>query len=268
MPRTVRTSISALALAVTAACAIGCETGQAVRRAWSYESREEEPVVLPLAGPVAVDIESFGGRISISADESLRKASVIVRREARHGFTRKKEAKESLDEIGADIEVASTASGPRLVIRTWTTHAEPHLQSAHLRIRLPGVNGLTVRNGTGDVEAIGVEGTIHIETAEGDVRLMTNRPLRRDVTVVNREGAIDYRVRPESTGAFDCRTVGGQVLYRVRQARFAVDQTSAEALRATLNDGENPIQLLTTGGNIRIAVVADPTAVGEKIVDP
>jgi hypothetical protein len=268
MPHTVRTWITALALTATAVGAAGCRSVGAVNRAMNYESREEDPITLPLAGPVAVDIDSFGGRISITADDALREATVIVRREARHGFTRKGEAKQSLDEIGVDIEVVSAASGPRLEIRSWTDHDEPHFQRAHLRVTLPGVDGLTVRNGIGDVEAINIAGTIHIETAEGDVRVMTNRPLRRDVTVVNREGDIDYRVRPESAGAFDCRTVGGEVLYRARRSSFIVERSSAETLLAILNDGANPIQLLTTGGNIRVAVVADPTAVGELIVDP
>jgi hypothetical protein len=268
MPLTARTWAPALALAMTAACAVGCETGGAVRRMWSYESRAEEPVTLPLAGPVAVDVESFGGCIGITADDSLREATVTVRREARLGFIRKKEAKRSLDEIGVDIEVAATASGPRLEIRAWTDYAEPRFQRAHLQVTLPGVNGLTVRNGVGNVEAIGIEGTVHIETTGGDVRVMTKRPMRQAVTVVNREGDIDYRIRGESTGAFDCRTVGGLVLYRALQGRFIVEGATADTLRATLNRGENPVQLLTTGGNVRVAVVADPTAVGTRIVDP
>jgi hypothetical protein len=265
---TLRTRISALLLAATAICPLGCATGQAVQRLWNYESIEDEPITLSVSGPVAVDIDSMGGDIRITADETLREGTVIVRREARHGFTRRGDAKRALKDLEYDVKVVSSASGPRLEIRTRTVNVEPHFLRTHLQISLPGVDGLTVHDRIGTVEAVGIEGAVHIETTEGDVRVMTNRPIWRAVTVVNRDGDIDYRVRGESTGEFDCRTVGGQVLYRAREGRFIVNGTTGDTLQATLNGGENPVQLLTTDGNVRVAVVADPTAVGEVIVDP
>ncbi|MHC4216823.1 MAG: DUF4097 family beta strand repeat-containing protein [Planctomycetota bacterium] len=251
----------------------GCGTGGFLRdpfdpSAWSYHSQEDEPLVLDVAGPVAVDVDSFGGDVIITANDKLYEATVTVRREARHGATRKKESKASLAEIHYSAVVMPSGSGPRLEVRTWTDHAEPYYQRAHLEINIPAVDGLTVRTRWGLIEAVDIEGTVHIEGSEGDVRVMTNRPMRRPVTVINRKGDIDYRVRGESTGAFDCQSAGGKVLYRARQCRFIADQSSGSALVATLNDGENPIQLRTTGGDIRVAVVPDPTKIGETIVDP
>jgi hypothetical protein len=66
----------------------------------------------------------------------------------------------------------------------------------------------------------------------------------------------------------DCETQDGELLYRARQGRFIVSEVTPTMLRATLNEGENPIRLRTTSGNIRVAVVHNPTEVGEKIVDP
>jgi len=36
----------------------------------------------------------------------------------------------------------------------------------------------------------------------------------------------------------------------------------------TLNDGENPIRLRTVDGDIRIAVVSNPTNIGTYIIQP
>ncbi|MHC4128367.1 MAG: DUF4097 family beta strand repeat-containing protein [Planctomycetota bacterium] len=268
-----RTGILTLMLAAVVAWLGGCGAGAVLRHpfdpeVWSYRSQEDEPITLDVAGPVAIDVDSFGGNVIVTADERLSQATVTITREARHGSGRKKEAKRSLAEIGYSAVVVPGASGPELEIRTWTGHAEPHFQRAHLQIGVPAVHGLTVRTRRGLVEAIDIEGAVHIECAEGDVRVMTNRPMRRAVTVLNHEGDIDYRVRGESTGAFDCETADGEVLYRARQGWFAVEEVTHATLRAVLNDGGNPVRLRTSGGNIRVAVVHDPTQVGKTIVDP
>jgi hypothetical protein len=251
----------------------GCGTGGFLRHpldpsAWSYHSQEDDPLILNVAGPVAIDVESFGGDVIITANEKLSEATVTVRREARHGSSRKKEAKASLAEIGYSAVVVPGESGPVLEIRTWTGHAEPYFQRAHLEINVPAATGVTVRTRNGLVEAVDIEGAVDIECAAGNVRVMTNRPMWQAVTVVNDEGDIDYRVRGESTGLLDCVTQDGDVIYRARQGRFIVSEVTLNTLRATLNDGENPIRLRTTRGNIRVAVVHNPTEVGEKIVDP
>jgi hypothetical protein len=264
----------ALALILAAAAGLGgCGAGGALRhpfdpQAWSYQSRQDDPIILAVAGPVAVDVDSFGGDVIVIADAKLSQATVTVTREATHGSARKKEAKRSLAEIGYSAVVVPGAAGPELEIRTWTGHAEPHHQRAHLEIGVPAVNGLNLRARRGFVEAIDLEGEVHIECSEGDVRIMTNRPMQRAVTVLNRQGDIDYRVRGESTGSFDCEVADGEVFYRARQGRFIVDKATNRTLRATLNDGSNPILLRTSGGDIRVAVVHNPGQVGEKIVDP
>ncbi|MHC4348351.1 MAG: DUF4097 family beta strand repeat-containing protein [Planctomycetota bacterium] len=251
----------------------GCGTGGFLRHpfdpsAWSYHSQEDDPLILNVAGPVAIDVESFGGDVIITASEKLSEATVTVRREARHGSARKKEAKASLAEIGYSAVVVPGGSGPVLEVRTWTGHPEPYYQRAHLEINVPAATGVTVHTRDGLVEAINIEGAVDIECAAGDVRVMTNRPMWQAVTVVNDQGDIDYRVRGESTGSFECETSDGDVTYRARQGRFIVDMATNLTLRATLNGGENPIRLRTSSGDIRVAVVHNPTEVGEKIVDP
>ena len=251
----------------------GCGTGGFLRNpfdpsAWSYQSQEDDPLILNVAGPVAIDVVSFGGDVIITASDKFSEATVTVRREATHGSARKKEAKASLAEIGYSAVVVPGGSGRVLEVRTWTGHPEPHFQRAHLEISVPAATGVTVRTRDGLVEAVDIEGAVDIECAGGDVRVMTNRPMWQAVTVVNDQGDIDYRVRGESTGSLDCVAKNGNVAYRVRQGRLIVNEVTPDTLRATLNNGKNPIRLRTTGGDIRIAVVHNPTEVGEKIVDP
>jgi hypothetical protein len=271
--QTTRTVGVGAALAAAAAVVGGCGAGGVLRnpfnpQAWSYQSKEDEPATLQVVRPVAIAVDSFSGDVTIVADERLAAATVTVRREATHGYKRKKEARRSLAEIDYSVEVVPGEVGPVLQVRTWTSHAEPHFHRAHLRIDVPAVDGLTVRTRQGRVEATDIEGAVHIESSGGDVRIMTDRPMRRAVTVLTSRGDIDYRVRGESTGSFDCRAIRGEADYRVRYGRMILHSATGDALRATLNDGENPVQLRTTDGDIRIAVVHNPKEVGTTIIDP
>jgi len=229
----------------------------------------DEPRTFDVAGPIAVDVTSFGGNVTITADEDLTEATVKVTRDARHGFMRGDEAEASLDEIDYSAELVNRETGQVLEVRTWTDHDQPYHQRAHLLITAPEVTDVHVRTSGGTVIAEMVHGTVDIETSDGDVRVMTNKPMTRRVTIVNSDGDIDYRVRGESTARFDAQTVRGQVLQRVRNGRMIVmSSTDHNSLQATLNEGSNPVTLRTVDGDIRIAVVPEPTKVGMKIFSP
>ena len=102
---------------------------------------------------------------------------------------------------------------------------------------------------------------------EGDVRVMSNQAMIRPVTIVNRNGDIDYRVRGESSARFDCETVDGRVYQKVRYGRLkTMSPTDRDSFNGTLNDGDNPVRLRTVNGDIRVAVVYNPEQVGEFIL--
>jgi len=188
---------------------------------------------------------------------------VTIRRVAIHGAGRQEEAEASLSQIDYIVEVVPGDLGQVLRIRTFTTHAEPHFQRADIHIDVPAVDGVFVRTERGDVVAINIEGEVDIANKLGDVRIMTNLPMKRSVTIVNSEGDIEYRVRGESTGVFDCTADGGRVEHRVKYGTFRIAPNRRSGrLQAALNQGDNLIDLRTQDGNIFIAVVADPTAVG------
>jgi hypothetical protein len=235
---------------------------------WANRSESDEPIAIDVIGPVAVDVESFNGDVMIRGNPELEQAQVTIVRAGVHGFDRIDESKRALQEIAYGAEVVPGQLGQVLRVQTSTTHAEPHYLRAHVFIELPDVNGVKVRTTNGRVYLRNVQGPIDVSTSEQDVRIMTNLMMNQPVTIVNRDGDIDYRVRGESQGRFDARTVNGRVSQLVRFGNSVVEpRTSDDALRATLNNGANPIILRTVNGDIRIAVVHNPEQVGANIVN-
>ena len=104
--------------------------------------------------------------------------------------------------------------------------------------------------------------------SEGDVRAMTPWAMTKPVTIITSEGTIDYRIRGESTGVFDAESHGGLVKQRCEYGHWLALSGDHDRFLAVLNNGKNPVVLRTSDGDIRIAVVPDPTAVGAWIIDP
>lgn len=270
------TAAAALALALALP---GCGTiktmfasiGQAVEQgseSLSTRRYNDDPITFSASGPLAVDVDSFGGDVTIRADPQRKDGMISLTRRATHGYGRKAEADIALADIDFHWEIAPGDPGPILKVSTSTANPEPYFLRADITIDLPEIEGVRVHTNNGDVLAEGVSGAVDILTSDGEVRLMTPRAMVRPVTIVNNSGDIDYRIRAESTGRFDCEVVRGKVIAYAEYGNLIVHEgTDANTLVATLNDGKNPIVLRAVDGTIRIAVVAAPTEVGAKIVD-
>ena len=154
------------------------------------------------------------------------------------------------------------------MVRTGTTNAEPHFLRTNIYIEAPDIEGVRVHTTNGTVRATDISGAVDINTTEGEVRVMTNKAMMQPVTIVTGNNDIHYRVRGESAGAFDCQTVRGEVTSLVKYGQMKLGSPSTdETLHAVLNQGTNPIVLRTVDGDIRIAVVHNPTQVGAWIMD-
>src|SRR5688572_10982786 len=134
---------------------------------WSNRAETDDTIALDVAGPVAVDVDSFSGDVMITSNPDLEQAKVTVRREGVHGPQRADEAEASLSQITSSADVVPGQLGQVLQIRTSTTGAEPHYQRAHLFIELPDVNGVRVRTANGKVTARHIQGPVDIATTEG-----------------------------------------------------------------------------------------------------
>ncbi|MCA9291978.1 MAG: hypothetical protein KDA25_12670 [Phycisphaerales bacterium] len=241
----------------------GCSTAR------QYRHLDDPPLVIrgvTATVPIAVDVRNFAGDVIIVVDEQATDVTVRVRREARHGSLRTEEAEAALALIHHSSEMVRNDRGPVLRVRVASSSPEWYFQRAHLQITAPAVSDVHVETTRGRVYATDLRGEVFITTTEGDVRVMSNFPLRQPVTVLNRDGDIDYRVRGNSGGRFECEAVGGTISPRMKLGRFVFQPGSRQDLLiGTLNDGENVVQLKTVDANIRIAVVEQPTAVGYLI---
>ncbi|MDY7107533.1 MAG: DUF4097 family beta strand repeat-containing protein, partial [Planctomycetota bacterium] len=221
---------------------------------------EDQPMFLDVLGPVAVDVESFNGDVTIIADPKLERARLTFTRRATHGFQRQLEAEASLPDIGYSAEIVPGELGQVLQVRTFTTSPEPHYQRVDMLIELPEIDGVRVRTHNGGVVVTDIEGTVDIVTDDGPIRVASNHPMVRPVTIINNCGNIDFRVRTESMGEVDCQALRGQVRHHAVYGRWIVHNgTDHDTLLATFNDGTNPIVLRAADGDIRFSVVNDPT---------
>lgn len=228
----------------------------------------DEPLELATHGPLAVDIENFAGDVVVRADRKVERTFVEVRRVAMHGLGRWQESRAVLDEPSwtATLEPRS-AGGETLVIATDTPNPEKHYHRMEITVVTPALDTVRIRSIDGDVTVIENQGTVDIETTRGDVRVMTPWPMTGAMTIVTSEGDIDYRVRGESKGFFDAASHGGLVRQRAEYGKWRAihRENDHDRMLATLNDGTNPVILRTSEGDIRIAVVPVPTAVGPYI---
>lgn len=235
---------------------------------WANRSEKDDPVLLDVAGPVAVDVVSFNGDVIIESNPKLKQGKVTVVRAAVHGETRAAEADSSLADIHYSVEIVPGELGQALRIITSTTSSEPHFQRAHIYIQLPEIEGVAVHTSNGKVDARNIRGDVDIATTQDDVRLLTNQPMTKSVTIINRNGNIDYRVRGESTGLMDAQTVNGRVSSIVRYGTMIIQPpTTGQTLHGILNEGANRITLRTVNGDIRIAVVSNPEQFGDLTIN-
>ncbi len=222
----------------------------------------DDPITLDFAGPAALDVESFAGDVSVTADPTLDHATVQLTREGRQGFDRMGESWDTIEQISLDVDVVTGDIGPTLQIRTATEHPEPHLQRAHLDIRMPEVDGVFIRTSRGRVHLEDVQGTVDIANRFGDVRVLTNHAMTRSVRIDVEQGDIVYHTRGNSEGAVECRADNGRIHHRVSLGRFDIQRPTREyQLFGRLNEGDNPVELTTVDGDIYFGTFEHPTRV-------
>jgi hypothetical protein len=230
---------------------------------WANRRISDEPLLFELAGPISVDVGSFAGDVSIEADADLAQGEVTIVREAVHGFGRSKDAKASLADITASAElVAADTSrgelGQTLRIRAESANVESYLQRAHIHVRAPEIDGLTVRTDDGNVAIKHVQGHVDVESSNGRISVRTNLPMTSPVVIINKNGDIDFRAGKGTAGAFDAQTINGRASADIRFGAMMLQPvTRDDVFQASLNGGTNAIVLRTTNGDIRIAVLAE-----------
>ena len=272
-----RTAVQTSLLVSLAAALSACAPGQPddvviggmhdIRRAASGVRWEtDETIRLETTGVVSIDLDSFAGSVLVKANKNHSETLVTVERATRHGFPRYGEAGRSLDLIDYTVSLDRGTSGEEIVVvRANSSGTETVLGRANVRIETPELGAVRIRTSRGDVQVLENRGSIDIVTSHGNVSVATPWSMRDSVSIMNREGDVEYRVRGESTGLFDLETVGGVVSTRCRYGRWmwADPENRADRVIAVLNGGDNPIVIRTSDGDIDVAIVSDPVGSAE-----
>ena len=216
-------------------------------------------------GPIDVVVDSFAGDVTVHANPKLDVTTIQVIRIAQHGYLRGTEPRQALDYVDWTAEL-TPGPGPVETLRVNIDYVgpEPWYMRAHLRIETPNLDRVTVQTTNGTVSIQNNTGPVDVKTNMGDVIIASNHPLVDASTILVVEGNVDYRVPGESSGMFDVEVIDGDIQIWVPEGRWRyVSQTPRDdTINAQLNDGDNPVLLRASEGDIRIAVVPDPTSYG------
>ncbi|MDP7005787.1 MAG: DUF4097 family beta strand repeat-containing protein [Phycisphaerales bacterium] len=225
---------------------IGCQTTQVVNF---------KTTTLNTSGPIAVDVSSFGGNVTVIADPTVLQTTVSA-----------KQLELGLGEVPmpdlhmeCSTYIEPTPWGEIIHVDATTNDNPLGTITADITVRANSIHGVTVETKNGDVTLLGITGELNIQTSDGDVRIVTPRVMNEDVLIENIRGDIVYRVRAESSGTIDATAMNGEASLDLRYGEATIlPGSTGDHLVANFNNGVNSLVMRTVDGNIRIFVVADP----------
>ncbi len=226
--------------------ASGCSTKQVM----TFPQR-----TLETAGPIAVDVQSFAGDVTVIVDESLQNATIdVVQRIEAYA-----DNDEPVKQINWTSQIDQSSSGEILMLELNCDSNPLQTVFADAVVRAPSIDNVTIRTKKGDVDVFGVTGMLEIKTSDGDVLVATPLPMDDRVTIETVRGDIRYRVREESTGKIDLTAVSGTAAFNLRYGDGVIlPGSTGEKLRASLNHGQNDVVMRTVEGDITVEVVQNP----------
>lgn len=205
-------------------------------------------------GALAVDIDLPRGSVEIFEDSTVKAPDVIILRTDGAGPG-------NLDKIESYIACQLVPGDFGSVLRIVTADtARGEAPPVLLKIRVPTCDGLRVRTGEGCVTAVGVGGTIDIETASqsrstGFVNVETERALNQSIRISTRSGDINVSMPASSDLAATAQTEKGWAKLTAATARVVMGPTrSVRGLSATIGKGGSPMDLASADGNIHVKV--------------
>jgi hypothetical protein len=229
----------------------------------------DQRIVLAVTDLVDVDIETFGGDVTVHGDSD--DATVSLERTGAFAWGRADEEKASLGDIRYTVSLTRGADGREtILVRAVTDNPEPYYQSCAVDVRVPKLGTVRVRSGRGRVEVIDNRGNFDIATSRGKVRVMTPWKIEGPVAVVNDGDDIDIRVRGESEGLIDAETRVGRVRSHIRFADYRIldEKNDEDTLVAELNDGKKPWVIRNAHGDIDFSVIPEPVTPNPFAIAP
>jgi len=178
------------------------------------------------------------------------------------------EVAKQLDNMKWNAEMKPQLDGSRILeVTIATDDPTAWFVKCEIEVDTPRLGRVSVNTTHGRVLIVDNHGGVHVQTTFGDVRMLTPWPITEPCSIDDKDGDVEWIVRGESSGAFDCETIGGTMHVFARYGRWiATDKRNDHnSLASTLNGGTNPIVIRVTDGDIYIATVENPHDTGTFI---
>ena len=172
---------------------------------------------------------------------------------------------QQLDGLKWSADMKPQPDGSRLLEITLAT-PDPNAWFVRCEIEIdtPRLGRVDVVTDHGRVLVEDNRGGVTVKTSFADVRMRTPWAITEPCRIDVRDGDVEWIVRGESSGRFDCETIGGRIHVFARYGRWIATnpRNDHDSLVATLNGGANPVVVRAQDGDISILVVEDPHDTG------
>ena len=224
---------------------------------------------LDLSGPVLVDVSTFAGDVNIrSTGDAPGEPYVYVKPMSKYAAHRHDEGRARLSDIDWSVEVSREQDPPVIRVRASTFEHEQQRQRLHVTVSAPSIEGVRVRTRLGDIDVDRASGPMDLETTDGDIDILADRPLDGPLTAVTTDGDIQLRTPPGTRGRLDFFTGDGRVVSRITRGSTRVQgRNDDRSFQAVLNEGLEPFVLRTNDGMIRFMVKPSPRAQSSQLLD-
>jgi len=276
-PRTVIARGAATVLALMAAVLGACEGGSPFERHADRFLREggdgifgqtgaTQNLTFPdAAGLVHVRVRNLQGDVRIRGHRREAAGETTVRLRPNSVVDSGFAATQQLDSMKWSAQMKPQPDGSRLLDVTLSTpDPKAWFVRCEIEIDTPRLGRVDVLTDHGRVLVVDNRGGVTAQTTFGDFRMRTLWPVLEPCRVDVRDGDVEWIVRGESSGAFDCETIGGKMNVYARYGRWiaADPRNDHDSLAATLNGGTNPVVVRAQDGDISVIVVEDPHDTG------
>jgi hypothetical protein len=259
--------------AALAACHGSSSAERATNRAFksagdSVSGAVDQPINLTfpdVPGLLDVRIKNSYGDVFVRGRTTEAQGETTVRIEPRLEVRTAGDPSKVLERVAWVARIdANDRGGRTLVIEFGSADPDAWFVGADIEVDVPRLGAVTVDTQRGRINVDDNRGPVDLSTVKGHIRVRTPWPMTQPCAMVNKDADIVWITRGESSGAFDCETIGGTVIAYCRYGRWnAADHRNKQnSLHATLNSGTNPIVMRTINGDIRVTIVEDPHNTG------
>ena len=220
------------------------------------------------SGLVHVVVRNIEGDVRIRGQRQDASGPTTVRLRPRATVGTNFAARQELDQVQWDAQMKEGPGGSRVLeVSIRTKDPKAWFLRCDMEIDTPRLGRADVVTDHGRVLVEDNRGGVQVKSTFGDVRMRTPWPITEPCRIEAKDGDVEWIVRGESSGAFDCESIGGDVHVYARYGHWvATDpRNDHNSLAARLNSGENPVVIRVLEGGIYIVIVEDPHDTGTFI---